>query len=309
MKKVLSLSFFLLMYSYSFAQQDPQFSQNMFNMLQPNPATAGANDAICANLIYRNQWVDFEGAPKTGVLSVDAPVSFLHGGLGLTLVTDEIGFENNFQAKLAYALRFQVGSGKIAIGADAGIIQKSLEGGVVGQGGVFIPIDLDDPSIPKGNVSGSMFDLGAGAFYNSEHLYVGISGTHLLEGNIDYGDFNSEVVTHLYGTIGASLNLLPSVALKPSVFVKSIPAKTTADINLNAHFNDRFWLGGSYRLEDAIVIMAGFNVMQNLRIGYSYDVTTSEIKNYSNGTHEITLGYCYKIKKKVPPIYKNVRFL
>lgn len=309
MKKIFLLFVFLVTYTFSFAQQDPQFSQNMFNMLQPNPATAGANDAICASLLYRNQWVDFDGAPKTFLLSVDAPVEFLHGGLGLTLMTDKLGFEKSFNAKLAYALRFDVGSGKIALGVDLGLLQKSLEGGLVGNGGVFNPVDPGDQSIPQGNVSGSKFDLGAGAFYNSEHFYAGISSTHLLQGEINYGDLKTEVVNHLYGTIGASLNLAPSIALKPLVFVKSIPAKTIFDINANVHFNNRFWIGGSYRVDDAIVAMVGVNLIQNLRIGYSYDITTSNIKDYSNGTHEITLGYCYKIIKKVPPVIKNVRFL
>ncbi|MFI5218509.1 MAG: type IX secretion system membrane protein PorP/SprF [Bacteroidia bacterium] len=309
MKKIFLLFIFLVAYTFSFAQQDPQFSQNMFNMLQPNPATAGANDAICASLLYRNQWVDFDGAPKTFLLSVDAPVEFLHGGLGLTLMMDELGFEKSFNAKLAYALRFDVGAGKIAVGVDAGLLQKSLEGGLVGNGGVFNPVDLGDQSIPQGNVSGNKFDLGAGAFYNSEHFYAGFSATHILEGEINYGDFSTGVVNHLYGTVGASLNLTPSIALKPSVFVKSIPAKTIFDINANIHFNNRFWLGGSYRVDDAVVIMAGVNLIQNLRIGYSYDVTTSNIKDYTGGTHEITLGYCYKIIKKIPPVIKNVRFL
>ncbi|HKR05346.1 MAG TPA: type IX secretion system membrane protein PorP/SprF [Bacteroidia bacterium] len=309
MKKVL---FTLLLISSSvlvFAQQDPQFSQNMFNRLQPNPATAGSNDAICASLLYRSQWVSFEGAPKTMLLSVDAPVDFLHGGLGLTIMSDKLGFEKSLTAKLAYALRFTVGSGNIALGVDAGILQKSLEGGLASQGGVYIPNDPTDNLIPQASVSGTKFDVSAGAFYNSEHLYAGISATNLTEPKINYGDFASKAVRHLYGTIGASFDLTPSVALKPSVFVKSIPAKTIADFNLNVHFNNRFWIGGSYRLEDAIVAMVGVNIIENLRLGYSYDITTSPIKNYSNGSHEITLGYCYKIKKKIPPVLRNVRFL
>lgn len=309
MKKVLLSLIFISVSSFVFAQQDPQFSQNMYNRLQPNPATAGSNDAICANLLYRNQWSGFDGAPKTFLLSVDAPVSFLHGGLGLTVMSDKLGFEKNINVKLAYALRFTVGSGNIAIGADAGLIQKSLEGGLATEGGVFNPVDIDDNLIPKNSVSGSKFDLGAGAYYNSEHFYLGVSATHLTEPKVDYGDFSSQIIRHLYGTVGASFDLTPSVALKPSVFVKSIPAKTIADLNLNVHFNNRFMIGASYRLDDAIVAMVGFNIIENLRLGYSYDITTSKIKEYSNGSHEITLGYCYKIKKKIPPMIRNVRFL
>jgi len=309
MKKVL-LSLLIISSSIaSFAQQDPQFSQNMFNRLQPNPATAGSNDAICGSLLYRSQWVSFDGAPKTMLLSVDAPVDILHGGLGLTVMSDKLGFESMLNAKLAYALRFAVGSGNIALGVDGGLIQKSLDGGLTTSGGVFNPNDPSDNLIPQASVSGSKFDLGAGVYYNSEHLYVGVSGTNLTEPKIDYGNFSSQIVRHLYGTIGASFDLTPSIALKPSVFVKSIPAKTIADFNVNVHFNNRFWIGGSYRLEDSIVVMVGVNIIENLRLGYSYDITDSPIKNYSNGSHEITLGYCYKIKKKVPPVFRNVRFL
>ncbi len=287
----------------AFGQQDPQFSHNMFNRLQPNPATAGSNDAICGSLLYRSQWVSFEGAPKTGLLSVDMPVEFLHGGLGLTLMTDELGAESTFNAKLAYALRLDVGNGKIALGADVGIMQRSLDGTK------FNPLDLNDQLIPSGNVSGSAIDLGAGVYYNNEHFYIGGSATHLLEGEIDYGDLTTEIKRHFYGMAGVSLDLTPTVALKPSVFVKNVSPKTITDININAHFNDRFYIGASYRTEDAIVAMLGFTVLQNLRIGYSYDITTSKIKDFSDGTHEISLGYCHKIRKKEPPLIKNVRFL
>lgn len=293
-----------------FAQQDPQFSQNMFNRLQPNPATAGSNDAICAHLLYRSQWVSFDGAPKTGVLSIDAPVSFLHGGLGLTLMNDKIGFEKTFNAKLAYAFRFNIGAGKLAIGADAGLMQKSLEGGFVFDGsGVYNPKDLNDPLIPNSSVSGSTFDLGAGAYYNSEHFYAGISALHLTQGQIDYGNQSTDIARHLYGMIGASFDLTPSVALKPSAFVRSIPAKTSADINLNVHFGNTFHVGASYRTQDAIILMAGVTFLQNFRLGYSYDITTSRLKDFSNGSHEFFLGYCHKLKKKQPSAVRNVRFL
>ena len=303
MRKLLVAIFCISASVQSFGQQDPQFSQNMFNRLQPNPATAGSNDAICGTLLYRSQWVSFEGAPKTGLLSVDMPVEFLHGGLGLSLVTDKLGAENTFNAKLAYALRLNVGSGKIALGADVGIIQRSLDGTK------FNPLDQGDVLIPQGNVSGNGLDFGAGLYYSNERFYIGGSATHLQQGTIDYGDLTTEVKSHYYGMAGATLNLTPSVALKPSVFVKSVSPKTIADINLNVHFSNRFYIGASYRTEDAIIAMLGFTVLDNLRIGYSYDMTTSKIKDFSDGTHEISLGYCYKIVKKVPPIIKNVRFL
>jgi type IX secretion system PorP/SprF family membrane protein len=305
MKKLLLLALLIVSVSgISYGQQDPQFSQNMFNKLYTNPAYAGSSDGICGTLLYRNQWTGFDGAPKTGLFSIDAPVNFLHGGLGLTLMaTDELGFENTFGIKLAYAFRFNIGQGNLAIGVDAGLLQKSIDGD-------FKFNDPDDPIIPTSSVSGSVLpDLGAGIYYNSDKLYLGASVAHLLESEVDYGDFTTQLARHYYFTGGYRIEFSPAVSLTPSVHVKNVADQTQLDVNANLHFNNRFWIGGSYRLEDAIVIMAGLNITPSLRLGYSYDLTTSDLKDYSNGTHEIMLGYCYKFKKKITPIIRNVRFL
>lgn len=303
MKRLFTVVILLGFISHAIAQQDPQFSQNMFNKLFVNPGTAGANDAICGTLLYRSQWTNFDGAPKTGLLSIDAAINPIKGGLGLTVVTDEIGFENTLNAKLAYAFRFDVGqASKVGIGIDAGLIQKSIDG-------TFKFNDANDPSIPTGSVSGSSFDLGAGLYFQSEKAYLGFSATHLLEPEIDYGDFTTTMAMHMYGMAAYRFDVSPSISLTPSAHVKNDGATTQADLNVNAMFLNKFWLGGSYRLEDAIVLMAGVNVLQNLKIGYAFDITTSDLKSYNDGTHEIMLNYCYKIaKKKLYPI-KNVRFL
>src|SRR5687767_14316517 len=158
MKKLLSLALLAIsVISQSFGQQDPQFSQNMFNRLYVNPAYAGSSDGICATLLYRNQWTGFDGAPKTGVLGVDAPINALHGGLGLSVMAaDEIGLENTLLVTLAYAFRFNIGQGNLALGVDAGFLQKSLDGD-------WEPTDPDDDVIPENSVSGNALpDLGAG---------------------------------------------------------------------------------------------------------------------------------------------------
>jgi type IX secretion system PorP/SprF family membrane protein len=309
MKKLLLSAILVISLSAtSFAQQDPQFSQNMFNKLYTNPAYAGSNDGICGTLIYRDQWSGFEGNPSTGLFSIDAPINFLHGGLGLTiLATDELGFESTFGAKLAYAFRFNIGQGNLAIGADIGLLQKSLDGDWKYDRG---PSNIDDPLVPTSGVSGNTYtDLGAGIYYNSDKLYVGASMAHLLESEIDYGDFTTTMARHIYASAGYRFEFSPALSLTPSFHLKNVADQTQLDINANLHINNRFWIGGSYRLEDAIVLMAGLNITPNLRLGYSYDMTTSDLKDYSNGSHEIMLGYCYKIKKKITPIIRNVRFM
>src|SRR3954464_3124639 len=108
MKRLFTAIVLISLTTLAFAQQDPQFSQNMFNRLYTNPAVAGSNDAICANLLYRTQWVGFEGAPKTGVFGVEAPIGKF--GAGLSVATDKLGFENTLQFKLALAYHLPVGN-------------------------------------------------------------------------------------------------------------------------------------------------------------------------------------------------------
>ncbi|NNC84574.1 MAG: type IX secretion system membrane protein PorP/SprF [Bacteroidia bacterium] len=306
MKKSIAAFALVLMAFVSVAQQDPQFSQNMFNKLYPNPAFAGSNGAICATAIYRNQWLDFEGAPQTGLISIDAPVEFLHGGLGLTVMLDEIGFENTLNAKLAYALRFDIGNSKLAIGADGGYYQKSIDGN-------WEPGQVGDPTIPAGSVSNGVFDLGAGIYLNSDKFYLGASALHLNEAEIEFDDQNktsTNLVRHMYGMAGYSFPLTTQLTLTPSTHIKLDETSTQVDLNMNLLINDRFWVGGSYRLEDAIIAMAGLHLTEKLKLGYSYDITTSDLKTYSSGTHEVMLGYCLNIvKTRSTFMNRNVRFL
>jgi type IX secretion system PorP/SprF family membrane protein len=303
MKRLFTALLLVSVTTLSFGQQDPQFSQNMFNKLYSNPAVAGSNDAICANLLYRTQWVGFgKGAPKTGVFGVEGPLGKF--GVGLSVLSDKYGFFNNLDVKLAVAYHLPVGNtGKLGIGVDIGYMQLTNNGD-------YVFNDPNDPLIPVGSVSGSAVpDLGAGLYYNSQKAYVGVSASHLIENDIDLGETSYTTKRHYYLTGGYSFTLSPSLALKPSVFVKSDGTSTQVDINANVHIKDVVWIGASYRLQDAVVLMAGINIFKGLRLGYSYDLTTSPIKTYSSGSHEIMLGYCYKItKKKTYPI-KNVRYL
>jgi type IX secretion system PorP/SprF family membrane protein len=290
MKKILAVLTLGCISVAAFAQQDPQFSQNMFNRLYVNPAYAGSSEAICAHLLYRSQWVSFEGAPKTGVIGIDLPFANNKAGAGLSISTDKLGYESTLEAKLAGTYRFDIGSGKLGLGLDFDFLQNSINGKDLN------PVTPNDPAIPAKSVNGTGYDLGGGLYYSSDKLYFGLSASHLLETKVKMDDFEKKYTRHIYGMIGYSFDVTPSVALKPSVFIKTTQGNTTFDVNVNAHFNNRFWLGVSYRNE-------------KLRVGYSYDFTTSKLKNYSDGTHEIMLGYCFTVKKKITPVIKNVRYL
>lgn len=304
MKKVITTIVLSTSMFCSFAQQDPQFSQNMWNKLQPNPGSAGASGGICATLLGRMQWVGFDGAPKSYLLNVDGYIAAIRGGIGLSVVSDNIGVNKGIAAKVSYAYQLNLGTGKLGIGLDAGILQNSLDGGKLN------PAQSGDNSIPTGSSSALVPDFGFGLYYQiPEKLYFGISSTHLVPGRMKYNNVNFKIARHYYLMAGYTYNVSQKFDLLPSVFIKTDGSATQFDVNLNVMYNKLVWLGASYRLQDAVVAMAGVQ-WKNFRLGYSYDFNTSKLKSYNGGTHEIMLGYCFKLEKPaITQKYKNVRFL
>ena len=289
-----------------YGQQDPQYSQYMFSKLAFNPGYAGTNDAICGTLVYRNQWTGFGNEPKTALFSIDMPVRALHGGLGLNVTAqDKLGFEKDMYLNLNYAYRRELGAGKIGIGVGLGYVQKGVDGTK------FIYYQQSDPNIPTSNVSGGTFDASLGVYYQADKLYIGLSSTHLIEGEIKWDNFVTPLARHYYLTAGYNHELTPDLELKPSVLVKSYGVTQQFDINGNVLYKNRFWGGLGYRMDDCFIIMAGLEIIPNLKFGYSYDATTSDLSTYSSGTHEIMLGYCFKPVPKPPKrqFHRNVRFL
>lgn len=315
-KKIIALSLTVASFA-AVAQQDAQFSQNMFNKLPINPAYAGMNKALCATALYRSQWVSFPGQPKTGLLNVDfGPI--LHGGVGLTLVNDQLGFDKSNMVLASYSFHQVIGVGTLGIGVQAGMLQKTLSGNWVP------PTSTNDPSIPGGGGSNSSFnkityDVGFGLYYEiPRKMYVGLSSTHLpqqdLKGKGSLKSVTFEMARHYYVMAGYQAALNADWALLPSILVKSDASSTQFDGNLLVEYQEMVWAGASYRLTDAIVALAGFKFKNvgggNLKIGMAYDVTTSQIKNYSNNTWEVMLGYCINvIKPPKPQSHRNVRFL
>jgi type IX secretion system PorP/SprF family membrane protein len=303
----LSIATFAFSSSILLAQQDPQFTQNMFNRLPVNPGFAGTSDAICANLLGRSQWMGFEGAPRTFVLGVDAPIRSINSGIGLTIMSDQIGFEDNVHAKVAYSYHLPIGAGKLGIGLDLGMMNKSL-----GQG--LNPLQQGDPSVPLTGTSATVFDAGFGLYYASPTIFGGISATHLpqstftLESNAISAKVQS--VRHLYMMAGYNYDINPQLQLRPFLFVKNSPGSTQIDLNAQIVYDNKYWGGLTYRLQDAFALMVGMFIMKDLRFGLSYDVTTSRLSNYSNGSVELFLGYCFNIAVDKPvQRYRNVRNL
>lgn len=319
MRKIILSAAGLIAGFASYAQQDYQFSQYMFDRLSINPGFAGIDNKICATGFFRSQWAGFDGAPKTFLFNVHSPVQKAHGGVGLSIFNDQIGFFNNFSARLSYSFHQPLnfgGGGILGIGISAGFMNVSLKP-------TWIAIDdvNQDGSIPdlNQNPSSSTYDLGFGLYYKTNTWYAGISATHLTES--DLSALNVKNARHFYVIGGYDWTTPnPDFTLRPSFRVESDFTSTQVDINVNVLWRTMVWGGLSYRIKDAIVPMFGYQMPLDfgdgkknkgmLRIGYSYDVTTSEIKDYSSGSHEIMVSYCFNVNP-VKPLQKSktVRFL
>ena len=311
MKKVLVL-FFVLLSTLLKAQQDPQFSLNMFNIYSVNPAFSGSYDQFNALAIHRSQWVGFgDGAPVTQHVSVEAPVYFLHGGAGVSLLNDKIGNEYTRGVNLSYAYQTKLSKkSELGVGLSLGFMDVGFEGEWVTPSNNS---GADDPSVPAIGENDIVPDLGLGLYYRMKELYIGYSVTHLNQATAVYGnndDTDFEFKRHHYFTMGWMHEVSSELVMRPSMFVKTDQISTQIDFNINVMYADHLWGGVTYRLDDAVVLIAGYNLNENLKFGYAYDITTSDLKSESSGSHEILLRYSFKMRPpgKMPTHYRNIRY-
>jgi len=306
MKKIIILILAVISVITVSAQQAPQFSQNMFNKLANNPGFAGSRGVIATSILHRSQYMGFGdqggAAASTQNFSIDAELPFLYGGVGLNVVKDNIAQFSNLGLQASYAYRTELGVGQIGMGMSVGMFQSGLDGKALksAQNG--------DPAIPTSSVSGSKLDIGAGIYYNTQDVYVGLSSSHMTEPIVEWSDGNQYPLARHYFLISGYYHQLSSLlSLNPSIYLKSDGATSQLDINTNLIYNNKMWGGVSYRLDEGISLLAGMNVNEDLRFGLAYDVT---MMNPMSNSLEFMLGYNFKIKtNKAISKYKNPRFL
>ena len=247
MKKVFTL-FFVLLSTFLKAQQDPQFSLNMFNLYSVNPAFSGSYDQFNALAIHRSQWVGFgAGAPVTQHVSVEAPVYFLHGGAGVSLLNDKIGNEYTRGVNLSYAYQTKLSKkSELGVGLSIGFMDVGFEGEWVTPSNNS---GTDDPSVPATGENDIVPDLGLGVYYRMKELYVGYSITHLNQATAVYGNNNDtdfEFRRHHYFTMGWMHEVSSELMIRPSMFVKTDQVSTQIDFNINLMYADHLWGGVTY---------------------------------------------------------------
>ncbi|MEO6901615.1 MAG: type IX secretion system membrane protein PorP/SprF [Bacteroidia bacterium] len=292
MKKIIYILFILVGASSSSAQQLPQYSNYMINGYALNPAIGGSNNYFEGKSNNRYQWVGITDAPRTYILSANGPTKSLKMGIGGLLFTDIVGPTRRTGIYLSYAYHIKITENiKASLGISGGILQFMVDGS---------KITLNNPSdnvITGGTQTVLIPDFGTGIYVYStdKKWYVGVSAPQIMQNKIKFFNYSnstlSKLSTHLYGIAAYTFVLNEQFKLEPSTCLKYVdPAPFQFDIGLRAIYKDKFWLGGSFRYLDAIAAMMGFVIQENIMVAYSYDFTTTNIKKYSTGTHEIMIG-------------------
>lgn len=280
------------------AQQDALYTQYMFSTLSYNPAYAGSRDALSIMALSRHQWIGFEGAPSTQSLTAHSPVG-KNIGLGLSIIHDKLDptTQTGFYFDYSYTLRFD--NSKLSMGIKAGfnlfnndILSLSIGNNL-----------LTDPLLNSTSVSKLLPNFGFGLYYYSDNFYFGASSPKLLENKLSSGDIEvfgttGKEIRHYFVTGGYVFKISSEVKFKPSILARiTQAAPVSLDMNLNFLFKDKLWIGSFYRLKSSLGGIFQYQLNQQLKIGYAFDMMTNELSHYNSGTHEIMILYDFIFTK------------
>jgi len=312
---------FLLLFGFSFlflglfGQNDSFNSLNMFSHMFYNPGYAGDGNEIETKILAREQWMGFQGAPKTQIFNVDAPFKLfnMRHGAGLSIINDQIGNNSNVGLNISYAYRQNMAQGDLGIGIGLNMISQTFSGTwtPTDQGDYSIPLTSDKPPL--------IFDANLGVFYRADNLFLSISARNILDSEIKYktsegGEASataSFIGREVYFSTGYEYQLPnPMFSVRPGVFIASDFSATQLAVSGILTYNKRFFGGVEYKPVDAITFIAGLTLPSGIEVALSYDVTTSRMIRASSGSFEFMLGYSFNLDlDKDARKYKSVRFL
>lgn len=310
MKKILIPLLLFMVAASVYGQQRPMQSLYMFDPLLINPAYAGNHVQLSATSIYRNQWVNFPGAPKTLTATMHSGFRGSRAGVGLIMGRDEIGIHGENSLYLAYSYKLPLSQ------YNNTTLSFGLQGGFNDFKSDFTKLTIRDPGDPYETVVNRTFtwNFGAGVYLRSDKFYAGISVPYGLNNKVvDFENLESEGVQrrYFYLTGGLIKEISPNVKLLPSTLIRlQEQAPLSFDLNLVAVFYNVVGLGVSYRNggkwnafeADAFVGLFELQINDNFHVGYAYDHTMSAIGDFSNGSHEIMVNY----RVKIPKLHKGL---
>jgi type IX secretion system PorP/SprF family membrane protein len=295
--KSLILVFIGLLSMQVSAQQDPQYTQYMYNTMSVNPAYAGQRDVLSATGLYRTQWVGIDGAPKTMTFGIHSPLKNNRLGLGLNIVSDQIGpaNETTIDANFSYSLPMNK-FGDI-------LLSFGIKGGFHVLGTDWSKGLYQNPDrLFNENLNFISPTIGTGLYLHSDYWYVGVSVPNFITTN-HYSDLKESLAVeriHYFLIGGYVYDLSENTKLKPAFLVKGVSGSPLiADLSLNALVKDKLTLGLGYRWGDSVSGMVGFQISDEIFIGYAYDLTTTNLNNYNSGSHEIMIRFEFKQAGKI----------
>jgi len=274
------------------AQQEPMYSQYMFNMIQINPAYAGNRAANNVTALFRKQWIGIDGAPTTATISYDSRLEDSNVGYGVLLYNDQIGIESTSGLEAFYSYRLSFRNSFLSMGLSAGILNYRT-------GLSDVETVISDPAF-RDNVNIILPAVGFGILYACDNWSAGLSIPALLNTKINSQTYQtmSDASNHFFLTGGYIFDVSESVKLKPSILLKAVKgAPFEFDFNINAWILKTVGLGVSYRTGDALIGMFEFQITPELGLGYAYDYTITQLRDFNTGTHELMLRYEFGNKK------------
>ena len=296
MKKTIYIWFCSLLTVCGYTQQLPQYTQYMLNEMAINPAVAGKDEFADVRSNSRYQWMGITDAPRTYMLTLHGPIKTKNMGVGMHLFTDIVGPTRRTGLNVSYAYHMKLKKDMfLSMGLSAGVLQWGIDGSKLilhDEGDANLLINYQNTYVP---------DFGAGLyFHKKDRFYFGFSVPQLYQAPINLYTTNSEsrLVSHFNLNGAYKFDIGDDFKIEPSFLVKyASPAPVKVDGGFRVIYKEQIWLGGAYRHNDAFTALIGYLYKNYLMIGYSYDYTTTNIRNYSTGTHEIMLGLHFSRKQ------------
>ncbi|TRX70925.1 type IX secretion system membrane protein PorP/SprF [Carboxylicivirga sp. M1479] len=282
------------------AQQEPLYTQYMFNTVSVNPAYAGTRNAMNVLLLSRMQWTGMEGAPRTYDFTMHTPLNNYKMGLGLSVVSDSHGPVNNYYINVNYAYRVSL--------SESLTLSMGVKGGIYNYYVNLTNLNVGDEDVAFMDNVEQRFqpNAGLGLYLYADKYYFGASVPKLIQTTLNGEQSTtgslSDLKQHVFLMGGYVFDINEDVKLKPSVLTKIVNgAPPSTDITAQCLYKDTYWLGATYRIGDAVALIGNIRLNKQLMIGYSYDFTVSELNNYNNGSHEIIISYDFDgfLKNKV----------
>jgi type IX secretion system PorP/SprF family membrane protein len=284
----------VLLSGISYAQQDAQYTQYMYNTIVVNPAYAGSREAMSIFALHRAQWLGLDGAPVTNNFSIHTPINGSNVGLGFSVINDRIGpsDENNIAVDFSYSIHTS-DRYKLSFGLKASANLLNVD---------FTKLNIYNPADPRfhNNIDNKFSpNIGVGFYLHSDNTYFGLSAPYLLEtkhfdksADNSSSSFVAAEKIHYYFIAGHVFDLSANVQFKPSVLTKMVQgAPLQVDLSGNFLINEKFTAGIAYRWDASFSGLVGFQLSDSWFVGYSYDMDTTKLANYNSGSHEIFLRY------------------